>query len=209
MLPRMSHSNKQRAFTLVELLVVISIIAILATLLFPVLTKARYEARNVVCRNNLRQISVALLSYTTTNARYPIYNQKEPSDWMAGYWWNSLALPLNKQVKSSFGLMDAQFLCLGGVFQCPINSGTLSTMTYVSGTPFDGQKKDMSMPSLLTYGYNAWGTGDPTLNLGLGGTEPTGKNPYYTSLSEGAVQAPSNLIMLGDCFSRGGAISFL
>jgi prepilin-type N-terminal cleavage/methylation domain-containing protein/prepilin-type processing-associated H-X9-DG protein len=59
------------AFTLVELLVVIAVIAILASLLLPSLGRARIGADNAVCRNNLRQYAVALRLYVDDFKYYP------------------------------------------------------------------------------------------------------------------------------------------
>ncbi len=52
------------AFTLVELLIVIAIIAILASLLLPALKRARDYGKAIVCKNNLKQIGAATISYT-------------------------------------------------------------------------------------------------------------------------------------------------
>jgi prepilin-type N-terminal cleavage/methylation domain-containing protein len=57
------RKNQKRAFTLVELLVVIAIIAILAALLFPVLSAAKAKAQRTACMNNLRQINLGLRMY--------------------------------------------------------------------------------------------------------------------------------------------------
>jgi prepilin-type N-terminal cleavage/methylation domain-containing protein/prepilin-type processing-associated H-X9-DG protein len=59
------------AFTLVELLVVIAVIAILASLLLPALNRGRIGADNAVCRNNLRQYAVALRLYVDDFKYYP------------------------------------------------------------------------------------------------------------------------------------------
>ena len=63
----MKPSRAIAAFTLIELLVVIAIIAVLAALLFPVLTRSKEAGRAAVCISNLHQIGVALQIYVDGN----------------------------------------------------------------------------------------------------------------------------------------------
>ena len=69
---------RKRAFTLVELLVVISVIAVLTAILMPVLGGARQRGKSIVCLSNLRQMAIASQGYINSNdGFYPVaYAQK-------------------------------------------------------------------------------------------------------------------------------------
>lgn len=58
----------KKGFTLIELLVVIAIIAILAAILFPVITAAKEQGRQTKCLNNLKQLTLAVPQYCEDNA---------------------------------------------------------------------------------------------------------------------------------------------
>ncbi len=64
----------KKKFTLIELLIVISIIAILAALLLPALNKAREKAREISCVNNLKQVMLSEQFYASD------YNDQMPFD---------------------------------------------------------------------------------------------------------------------------------
>ncbi|QDU09254.1 DUF1559 domain-containing protein [Gimesia aquarii] len=64
-------SKKRRGFTLIELLVVIAIIAILIALLLPAVQQAREAARRSTCKNQLKQLGLALHNYHDTHSVFP------------------------------------------------------------------------------------------------------------------------------------------
>ncbi len=71
--------HQRNGFTLVELLVVISIIAIIAGLVVPALLGGREEAWKAQCTNNLRQIGIAALAYASKHYEFPRDRTDEPT----------------------------------------------------------------------------------------------------------------------------------
>ncbi len=88
----------RQAFTLVELLVVIAIIAMLVTLLLPAVQAAREAARMSACKNNLRQIALALLNYDSAHGVFPMGVYSGVGEFQEdGYGWASKLLPFMEE----------------------------------------------------------------------------------------------------------------
>lgn len=84
-----SHHGRRHAFTLVELLVVIGIIAVLIGVLLPALQKARRAAATVQCSSNMKQIAMGMVMYINANKGHfpPAQIKQDSTNYPNGWWW--------------------------------------------------------------------------------------------------------------------------
>lgn len=188
-------------FTLIELLVVISIVAILAGLLLPALGQAKFSAKNTVCKNNLRQLGVALNVYTADQEFFPVSFEGVPlrptvEFVRPRYWWDFLNLPGTREIGYN-GTSE-----LPGVFRCPFQKPLTVNVLAFGPTGYSTYATNM-LPA-TSYGYNGWGSGSAPSGLGLGGTQLQGVLELIPT-KESTIVAPVNTIAFGDGFHRASA----
>lgn len=162
--------GKKKGFTLIELLVVVAIIAILAAMLLPALSKAREKARQAVCKNNLKQIGLAIMMYAEDNNEYyPIYADGSGLGWHDRVWKYTGQDPNTVPP-------DARTL-----FQCPSDN---------SGKGWPGMVK-------VSYGLNGGNAAWKEEGDGISWYTANWKLPCGSAkLSQ--VRAPSETILVGD-----------
>ena len=174
--------SQRKAFTLVELLVVIAIIAILMAILLPALRRAQSQARSSVCQSNLRQLSFAMTLYTDDHddKTMPMVDIDKPGE----YWFHQLAPYLsakgykNDPQAHKEGVMRVAF--------CPVTKRTDSLGTMAAGTAYQSW---LWMEGEGSYGLNLWLlSDDPVFGSGFPAEN------YYKKYSD----AKSDVPLLGD-----------
>jgi len=175
-------------FTFIELLVVIAIVSTLVCLLLPALSRGKSRVRSIQCRNNLRQIGVALISYTQNNGSYPLFGRpSSASEPNGAKWFDDLAPELSETWWS-------------GVYICPEFGLTKTIGWSIRAT--EGYVYD----SFGSYGYNGGSADEAGRQLyGLAGRIWGRLGLESEAVPESAVRNPSGMIALADSFAHSHA----
>lgn len=128
-----SPASLRRGFTLIELLVVIAIIAVLIALLLPAVQQAREAARRTQCKNNMKQIALAVHNYHDVHSILPRFGTNGAANWTVA------SLPFIDQVglfnqydhmkKWNEGDNVDLAAKMPGVFTCPSNPDQFETLS--------------------------------------------------------------------------------
>jgi general secretion pathway protein G len=207
-----THMTRPRnAFTLVELLVVIGIIAVLVAILLPALGSARRQANTVKCASNLRQIGQAFIMYAGDNKGMIV----NPVEYDASFnpttvfWHQRLSFYMNR--KSQRGSQPGQTELSEVIRGCPEFEGALNTNSTPSTdkigygmarrlrTPESRTRYHMpagSAPSNIT---TPSGINGPASAAELAPTDGTTYFPPPWKVSQ--LKRPSNRIIFGDSWN--------
>lgn len=125
---RRRRKENSRGFTLIELLVVIAIIAVLIALLLPAVQQAREAARRTQCRNNMKQIGLALHNYHDIYNSFPAMvswgNVISGTAYTTGWAWSAMILPMIDQgpLYNQVSTTSNQYVSFYGFSTGPSNS---------------------------------------------------------------------------------------
>jgi prepilin-type processing-associated H-X9-DG protein/prepilin-type N-terminal cleavage/methylation domain-containing protein len=181
--PLSPENRLMRGFTLLELMVVITVLGMLLALLLPAISQSKKAAQQTYCFGNLHQIGLALQSFVLDSHEYPTgfgaTNSSVPGPWDV------------QLEKAGFGNSRIKAALLSdGVWRCP--SARWSTKFRPNITP-------------ASYGYNGFGIlppGNYADGLGLSG-HFIASSKSLAPVRESEVIAPQDMMAIGESFTGG------
>ncbi len=163
--------NKQRAFTLVELLVAIAIVAILAALLLPALSTANQKAQQTHCLSNIKQLTLGSFMYASENSRHA---GVETPAFPGGNWMGTL---------NEYAKVKGSLICPSApLHEPPPEKGNEQGYADRAWVRWTSDRNTMFYGS---YGYNGWLYSDLKLS------EPGDPKQLQVFTRESAIEKPA------------------
>jgi type II secretory pathway pseudopilin PulG len=169
--------GRRIGFTLIELLVLIAIIAILAGLLLPALSRGKASAQSAFCKNNAKQAGLALIMYVDDNGYYPLAAYVPRFSPEAHHWYDVLGVYLGAPQWGE------------GTYKCPAYKGEI-------------HEGALTKPGSGTF---AFPMGSYAYNAALGDIVVMGRIPNPVPANK--VKAPAEMYALGDSQTTAAARS--
>jgi prepilin-type processing-associated H-X9-DG protein/prepilin-type N-terminal cleavage/methylation domain-containing protein len=174
----------KKAFTLVELLVVIATIALLMSILMPALAAGRAQGRAAVCKSNIRQLVLANIGYSNENDDFCVPAASDMWDVAGGYHrWHGVRDNKDEPFDPLRGPL-VEYLADGKVKECP------AKVRFVKGKKW-GESFEKGCGG---YGYNM-----PYLGSGLWQTGLDFKESYSQTTRMLKISKPDKTLMFTDC----------
>ncbi|MDD7983973.1 prepilin-type N-terminal cleavage/methylation domain-containing protein [Lentisphaera marina] len=172
----------RKGFTLIEVLVVVAIIGILASLLLPVLSSARAKSKQAVCMSQLKQLGIALYNYLDDNDAYFPYTRKVSNNDIVT--WDDLISGYDGRDPMTFSEMKLAVITAdqdSELYRCPADD--------IAG--HNGNIKRSYAISMLRNNDN--------IRPGISGGQ---NQAYEVSRQITAISAPSETILLSENFNK-------
>lgn len=181
------HKKNKKAFSLVELLVVIAVISILVSILLPALAVARMHARSMLCKTNLRQLVFANMGYAIENKEHFVPGASDIWDASGGLhrWHGVRNSPADPFDPLQSPLHD--YLSDGKVKECP------EIVKFVKGLSWNENFEQ----GCGGYGYNQLYLGSRHWEEGIASLAAW-QNAYAETTSSDEVRCPDDTIMFAD-----------
>jgi prepilin-type N-terminal cleavage/methylation domain-containing protein len=199
------RATHRSGFTLIELLVVIAIIAILIALLLPAVQQARESARRTQCKNNLKQIGLAVHNFESTYSKLPHPGQCDSTGGASTVYMTqstpTLLLPYIEQA-NVYNLMDSQLtyaqMTAGGIYSmAAVHPNSIGAVYHDPAYPSTVAAAKTQIPSYICPstpidtgarspdGYGVWDymfiSVTDVEEGGAGATDPEGTRPTTTA----------------------------
>ncbi len=215
------RSGRSRGFTLVELLVVITVVGVLMGLTVTAVQQVREAGRRSGCTNNLRQIGLALHHYQSSRQEFPVgclecrFGSARPGKRMRMIAWNVALLPLLEQ-ENVYRLFDYEYpakseqnreavASVVPLFLCPSTIRSAYTSGDING---DGTWQPGEDMAYTDYG-GIYGVEGPGRNAPFGSFHYLNDRSLGVMLYEEATPTSevhdglSNTVVVGECSGRG------